>query len=187
MTSLGIGEALVTVLSPRGVPTPLAATRVLPPDSLMAPLPPADLQARIAASLLATKYATAVDRESAHEIISARIVEAHAAAANAAAQGTLRSEVSPTSAGGLNTMTPAQQQREIARQARAMAAAEKAAERERKAEERRQASLERVRQAEARRRERQVEQAIRTGGKVITSKAGQDIIRGVFGTLFGKK
>jgi DNA helicase HerA-like ATPase len=187
LTSLGIGEALVTVLSPRGVPTPLAATRVLPPDSLMAPLPPADLQARIAASLLTTKYATAVDRESAHEIISARIVEAHAAAANAAAQGTMRSEVSPTSAGGLNTMTPAQQEREIARRAREMAAAEKAAERERKAEERRQASLERVRQAEARRRERQVGQAIRTGGKVLTSKVGQDIIRGVFGTLFGKK
>jgi DNA helicase HerA-like ATPase len=187
LTSLGIGEALVTVLSPRGVPTPLAATRVLPPDSLMAPLPPADLQARIVGSLLATKYATAVDRESAHEIISARIVEARAPAANAAAQGTMRSEVSPTSAGGLNTMTPAQQQREIARQAREMAAAEKAAERQRKAEERRQASLERVRQAEARRRDRQVEQAIRTGGKVITSKAGQDIIRGVFGTLFGKK
>jgi DNA helicase HerA-like ATPase len=187
LTSLGIGEALITVLSPRGVPTPLAATRVLPPDSLMAPLPPADLQALIAASLLATKYATAVDRESAHEIISARIVDARAAAANAAAQGTLRSEVSPTSAGGLNTMTPTQQQREIARQAREMAAAEKAAERQRKAEERRQASLERVRQAEARRRDRQVEQAIRTGGKVITSKAGQDIIRGVFGTLFGKK
>ena len=51
LTSLGIGEALVTVLSPRGVPTPLAATRLLPPDSLMAPLPPADFQARIAASL----------------------------------------------------------------------------------------------------------------------------------------
>ena len=40
LTSLGIGEALVTVLSPKGVPTPLAATRLLPPDSLMAPLPP---------------------------------------------------------------------------------------------------------------------------------------------------
>ena len=35
ITSLGIGEALVTVLSPRGVPTPLAATRLQPPDSLM--------------------------------------------------------------------------------------------------------------------------------------------------------
>ena len=32
ITSLGTGEALVTVLSPAGVPTPLAATRLLPPD-----------------------------------------------------------------------------------------------------------------------------------------------------------
>src|SRR6187402_2521471 len=38
ITSLGTGEALVTVLSSRGVPTPLAATRLLPPDSLMAPI-----------------------------------------------------------------------------------------------------------------------------------------------------
>jgi hypothetical protein len=176
----------VTVLSPRGVPTPLAATRLLPPDSLMAPLPPADLQARIAASLLATRYATAIDRESAHEIISARIASARAAAADAAAQA-VPAGFSPTTAGDPRVMTPAQQQREIARQARAMAEAERAVERERRAEARRQASLERARQAEARRRERQVEQAIRTGGKVITSRAGQDIIRGVFGTLFGRK
>ena len=38
ITSLGTGEALVTVLSPRGVPTAVAPTRLLPPDSLMAPL-----------------------------------------------------------------------------------------------------------------------------------------------------
>ena len=46
LTSLGIGEALVTVLSPRGVPTPLAPTRLLPPDSLMAALPTDELQRR---------------------------------------------------------------------------------------------------------------------------------------------
>ena len=185
LTSLGIGEALVTVLSPRGVPTPLAATRLLPPDSLMAPLPPAELQARIAASLLATRYATAIDRESAHEMITARLAQARATAAALAAQLATRAGVEPTSARGLNTMTPAQQQREIARQAREIAAARSAAERQRKAEERRQASLERVRQQQERARQRQVETAIRTGGKVITSRAGQDIIRGVFGTLFG--
>jgi DNA helicase HerA-like ATPase len=185
LTSLGIGEALVTVLSPRGVPTPLAATRLLPPDSLMAPLPPAEVQSRIAASLLATRYATAIDRESAHEMISARLAQARATAAALAAQGATRAGVEPTTARGLNTMTPAQQQREIARQAREIAAARSAAERQRKAEERRQASLERVRQQQERARQRQVETAIRTGGKVITSRAGQDIIRGVFGTLFG--
>ena len=190
ITSLGIGEALVTVLSPKGIPTPLAATRLLPPDSLMAPLPPADLQARIAASPLTTKYGTPVDRDSAHEMIQRRLVEARAAAATAAA-GVGGPVGDPTTATGLNTMTPAQQQREIARQAKEMAraqrAAEAAAERARKAEERRQASLERVRVAQEKARQKQVETAIRTGGKVLTSKAGQDIIRGVFGTLFGKK
>ena len=40
ITSLGIGEALVTVLSPKGVPTPLAATGSCPPDSRMAPAHP---------------------------------------------------------------------------------------------------------------------------------------------------
>src|SRR5690242_5412228 len=80
ITSLGTGEALITVLSPRGVPTPLAATRLLAPDSMMAALPDADLQARVAASLINTKYATAIDRESAHEIITARITAARAAA-----------------------------------------------------------------------------------------------------------
>jgi DNA helicase HerA-like ATPase len=81
ITSLGIGEALVTVLSPRGVPTPLAATRLLPPDSLMAAHPDADLQARIAASPFSTKYGRTVDRESAYELITARLTAAKAAAA----------------------------------------------------------------------------------------------------------
>jgi DNA helicase HerA-like ATPase len=188
ITSLGTGEALITVLSPRGVPTPLAATRLPAPDSLMAPLSSADAQARIAASLIATRYANAVDRESAHEIITGRLAAARAAAAQLAAQEAARAGVEPTTAGGLNTMTAAQQKREIARQARQIAEAQRAAERARKAEERRQASLERVRQQQERARERQMETAIRTGGRVLTSRAGQDIIRGVFGTLFsGRK
>jgi hypothetical protein len=188
ITSLGTGEALVTVLSPRGVPSPLAATRLIAPDSLMAPLPPAELQARIGASLINTKYATAVDRDSAHEIITARLAEARSTAAELAAAEAARAGAEPTTAGGLNTMTPAQQRREIERRARVIRAAEKAAERARKAEERRQASLERIRLQQERARQRQVETAIRTGGKVLTSRVGQDIIRGVFGTLFsGRK
>jgi hypothetical protein len=188
ITSLGTGEALVTVLSPRGVPSPLAATRLIAPDSLMAPLPTAEAQSRIAQSLIATKYTNAIDRESAHEIITGRIAEARSTAARLAAQEATRASVDPTTAGGLNTMTPAQLKREIARQARQIAEAQRAAERARKAEERRQASLERVRQQQERARQRQMETAIRTGGKVLTSRAGQDIIRGVFGTLFsGRK
>src|SRR5207237_1624317 len=86
ITSLGTGEALVTVLSPRGVPTPLAATRLFAPDSLMAALPDADVQARIAASSFSTKYGRTIDRESAYEMITARLAAAKAAAADAAAQ-----------------------------------------------------------------------------------------------------
>jgi uncharacterized protein len=180
ITSLGIGEALVTVLSPEGVPTPLAATRLLPPDSEMAPLPDADLQARVAASPFRAKYGQTIDRQSAYEIITGKIEAARAAAAEQAAQQAQAAGVPPTTASGLNTMTPAQQQREIARQAREMAAAQRAAERERAAAQRRA-------RADTRQRDRMVETGVRTAGRVLTSRAGQDIIRGVFGTLFGGK
>jgi uncharacterized protein len=174
ITSLGTGEALVTVLTPRGVPTPLAATRLLAPDSLMAPIDEVQFKGRIATSPFAQKYGATVDRDSAHERITARIGAARTAAAEAA----MRGEVAPTTATGMNTMTPAQQQREIQRQAREIAAAQKAAERERKAQEKAQRDA-------ARAQQRTIDSAIRTGGKVITSRAGQDLVRGIFGTLFG--
>ena len=75
-------------------------------------------------------------------------------------------------------MTPAQQRREIERQAREMAAAQRAAERERKAQAAARAKAERDRQ-------RTLDNAIRTGGRVVTSKVGQDLLRGVFDTIFG--
>jgi DNA helicase HerA-like ATPase len=180
ITSLGTGEALVTVLSPKGTPTPLAATRLLPPDSMMAAIADTDLQARIAASPFSTNYAQTIDRERAYYIITARLASAKLAAADAAAQSAMADQVSPTSAGGLNTMTPAQQQREIARQAREMAAAQRAAERERNA-------AEKQARADARARERMIETGVRSAGRVVGSRLGQDIIRGVFGTLFGKR
>jgi uncharacterized protein len=178
ITSLGTGEALVTVLSPRGVPTPLAATRLLAPDSLMAPIDEVQFRGRIATSPYQAKYGATVDRDSAYERITARLAAARQATADAA----MRSGVSPTTATGMNTMTPAQQQREIARQQReyetAQRAAAREAERQRKAEDRAAAT-------EARQRQKTVDTAIRTGGKVVSSRLGQDIIRGVFGTLFG--
>ena len=73
LTSLGIGEALVTVLTPKGVPTPLAATRLVPPDSLMDAVDQATREQLTEAGSLRAKYAEAVDRESAHEMITARL------------------------------------------------------------------------------------------------------------------
>ncbi len=178
ITSLGTGEALVTVLSPRGVPTPLAATRLLPPDSMMAPMPPDAFAAAVAGSTFATKYGATVDRDSAHERITARV----AAARQAAIEDATRAGLDPTTAGGLNDMSPAQQAREIARQQREVEAAQKRAARE--AERQRKAEV-REAAAAAKARQRTIDNVVRTGGRVATSRLGQDIIRGIFGTLFG--
>ncbi len=72
LTSLGIGEALVTVLSPRGTPTPVAATLLAPPLSLMGPIPPGEIEQRVARSPWSAEYAKAVDRESAREQLEAK-------------------------------------------------------------------------------------------------------------------
>ncbi|MGO4341034.1 helicase HerA-like domain-containing protein [Pedococcus sp. 2YAF34] len=79
LTSLGTGEAVVTVLSEKGAPTPVAWTRMIAPQSLMAPSDAATVTALIAGSPLAAEYATAVDRESAYEKLRARLEAAPAA------------------------------------------------------------------------------------------------------------
>jgi DNA double-strand break repair helicase HerA and related ATPase len=73
LTSLGIGEAVVTGLDPRGVPTAVVACRLIPPASRMAPLTPDELQADIRQSDFTKAYGTAVDRESAFEMLSQRL------------------------------------------------------------------------------------------------------------------
>ncbi len=73
LTSLGIGEAVVTVLSDKGVPTPVAWTRMKAPNSLMDPSDQATLDGVIAASAIRTKYAAVVDRESAYELLTQRL------------------------------------------------------------------------------------------------------------------
>jgi hypothetical protein len=73
LTSLGIGEAVITVLDPRGTPTPVVAARLIPPSSRMAPLTPEELQADIRQSDLIAEYGQPVDRESAREMLAERI------------------------------------------------------------------------------------------------------------------
>ncbi|MGW0121270.1 helicase HerA-like domain-containing protein [Streptomyces sp. NPDC003327] len=71
LTGLGTGEAVVTVLSETGAPTPVAATRLRAPESLMGPLDAAALDAAVTGSALFGRYAQAVDRESAYERLGA--------------------------------------------------------------------------------------------------------------------
>lgn len=84
LTGLGTGEAVVTVLSEKGAPTPVAATRLRAPESLMGPVDAAALDAAVKASPLYGRYAEAVDRESAYERLTAEQRAAEAAALRAA-------------------------------------------------------------------------------------------------------
>jgi uncharacterized protein len=89
LTTLGIGEALVTVLDARGAPTPPFATRMIPPASRMGPLTDAEFAQRLGTPQV-RKYATAVDRESAHEKLAAQKAAAASAAPAAPRSPTAR-------------------------------------------------------------------------------------------------
>ncbi|MDH5282761.1 MAG: DUF853 domain-containing protein [Gemmatimonadota bacterium] len=75
LTSLGVGEALVTGLDPRGVPTPVVAARLIPPSSRMGPLSQAELAEDIRQSDFTVAYGKSVDRESAREMLARRLAE----------------------------------------------------------------------------------------------------------------
>ncbi|WP_418002945.1 helicase HerA-like domain-containing protein [Mycobacterium sp. PDNC021] len=76
LTSLGIGEAVVTVLSEVGAPTPVAWTRLRAPRSLMGTIGPDAIAAAAKASPLQATYGATVDRDSAYEHLSAQPVAA---------------------------------------------------------------------------------------------------------------
>lgn len=80
LTSLGIGEAVVTVMDPDGAPTPVAWTRIFAPQSLMAPCPAEQMEAVVTGSPLQAKYGEAIDRESAREMLARRLEEGAAEA-----------------------------------------------------------------------------------------------------------
>jgi DNA helicase HerA-like ATPase len=78
LTSLGIGEAIVTVLSERGAPTPVAWTRLRSPRSLMAAIGDDAISTAAKASPLQAAYGETKDRESAYEKIEAEKAKAPA-------------------------------------------------------------------------------------------------------------
>lgn len=73
LTALGIGEAIVTVLSERGAPTPVAWTKMRSPRSLMDTIGPDHIKAVAQAGPLFLKYGPSVDRESAYEMLAAKM------------------------------------------------------------------------------------------------------------------
>jgi uncharacterized protein len=76
LTSLGIGQALVSALNEKGIPTPLAAVHLRAPMSRIGTLTPDELKQTIDASHLVAKYNEAIDRESAYEMLNKKMESA---------------------------------------------------------------------------------------------------------------
>ncbi len=76
ITNLGIGEALVTALNEKGIPTPLAATMLRAPMSRMDVLTDGEITEINGKSKLVRKYSEAIDRDSAYEMLTKKIESA---------------------------------------------------------------------------------------------------------------
>ncbi|HHB78311.1 MAG TPA: DUF853 family protein [Saprospiraceae bacterium] len=76
LTQMGIGEALVTALNKKGIPTPLVHTLLRAPQSRMDILTDDEIDAIVSKSKLVKKYADVQDRKSAYEILEEKIEEA---------------------------------------------------------------------------------------------------------------
>jgi len=73
LTKLGIGEALVSALNEKGIPTPLAKTMLRAPMSRMDILTTGELEELIHLSKISAKYNEEIDSESAYEILNSKI------------------------------------------------------------------------------------------------------------------
>lgn len=80
ITQLGIGEALVTLLNEKGIPTPLVHTMMCTPRSRMDVLTESEIESLVDQSKLAAKYNQTTDPDSAYEMLTAKLKEAAAAA-----------------------------------------------------------------------------------------------------------
>lgn len=170
LPSLGIGQAVVTVLGRKGRPTPVAPTLLDAPAAVMGEAPSEQVEAAVAATPRREFYEQAINPESAEELLAKRLVAEQQAAAAAKAAEEAQAEL--------------EKQRKAAEKERL--AAEKAAEKERERQyremerqlERDRKAAEKAAEKAAQRRGRVVEDIMRTAGRTIT----REISRTIFGT-----
>ncbi|MFT3888636.1 MAG: DUF853 family protein [Arachnia sp.] len=174
LQQLGTGEAIVTVMSEKGAPTPVARTRIWAPTSLMAPTADERMREIVAASPLSARYGTPIDRESAYEILSAKLNEG---SARAEAERLAKERAAAEDAAEKERQRVEREaDAELARLDREAAKAKADAERE-------------ARRAEAERQKWEkenpslIEQVTKSSVfKDLVRTAGREIIRNVFGT-----
>lgn len=86
ISELGVGEVLISLLDEKGVPTVVDRAFVVPPASQIGPITPDQRKQLIDTSIVASIYDTAIDRESAFEMLTKRAEEKSAAEEEAKAQ-----------------------------------------------------------------------------------------------------
>ena len=172
LTSLGTGQAVVTVLDEKGRPTPVAPTMLDAPAAIMGPADPGVVSSIINSSPLLSRYRDAVDNESAFELMQARLADAAKAAEEKAAEAQRQLE-------------EAKAQKEAEKQAaKEEAARQKELERLQreveKAEERKRREAEKAEERRARATQRVIESTVKSVG----TTAARSLTRSILGTLF---
>lgn len=162
LQELGTGEAIVTVMSEKGAPTPVAWTRLRAPEGLMSPAPDALVEQLVAASPLLSAYGTPIDRESAREILTAKMDAA--AAADVAEQAAV------------------EKARTAAEYARQQAAIQKQAEKDARERQREYDRLLKASGGSSRTKRSSVKSPLE---EVLTSKTTQTLLNGVIRGIFG--
>jgi DNA helicase HerA-like ATPase len=171
LQELATGEALVSVLDPKGIPGVVQRANILPPRSSMNAVEPAVIGTVLANSPLRDKYTEAEDRESAYEILTAAAEEE--AKAKAEAEKAKEEE----------KKAQEEEKKRIA-EAKAKAAEEKAkaAEEKRKEAERKAKEREKAQKARARKNSA-LGKAASSAMNTVGREVGRQLIRGLFGTL----
>ena len=177
LTTLGTGEAVVTVLDPKGNPTPVTPVGIWAPASVMGPASP-DTIARVnQSSAIMGRYRDAVNPDSAEEKLARRAEEAQAAREEAAAREAAAKEEEKARKEAEKAAEKAAKEAEKAA-AKEEAARQKEMDRLRRQADKQAEREEAARQRAAERRARQVENAL---GSVLRT-AGREITRSIFGT-----
>ena len=172
ITELAVGEALISCLDEQGTPQVVERAWVMPPYSSFSPISPEQRQALISQSIVAGIYEKRLDRESAFELLQNKVVERQQQAVQI------------------------EQEKQQAKEQEALAKQQaKEAETLAKQQAREQARISKEQQKEAEREAKQREKLIqdtvgtfaKSAARSLGGSTGQKIVRGLLGSLFGRK
>ena len=163
LQALGVGEALVSVLDEKGVPSIVERANILPPRSSMSAPPEQEIQAAVQSSPLCGKYGRTEDRRSAYEVLAEVREEQTAREEAEARQAAWEKEQKAQQAAW------EKEQRERERMYRQAAAP-------------RRASTTTRRATTSRKKQDPLEKAINSAANTVGRELGKQIVRGLFGT-----